>query len=490
MAFTNTKRKRAEEIRDDRALTKPQRRHHSEHAPLSSIDYEATLQLRNRSTRRVDDIANTSTTRKVKQQVGSSIPEVSSKVSSHIKFKSEAEATSELKQPLFAETLNSSADEAPPLSLKKAKAKSTNSFKAPPIQNDAKQHKPSGRASGSSTDQAPALKPTKTGPSKKIVKKQEVSSSGPSSLDEGYIADPSDANADAASKRALVAASTLPSEEPSGEEDGSEDEEEDEDEFDKSSSSRDRKFSGDQSSSDEDKEREELDPEDEENRVAGLETKAEAQARSKKKRPASDPDSATSSDSSMEWASDAVSDSDGEPHPDKKKKEIVKADDPNAFAASMHGILGYKLTRTQRENPILARSADAKEADETLLDLKLEKKAKAEMRREKVEKGGQGRQTGGMLREIHGKGAGDMVDSTLWNSDVEGMGSVSAYQRHEKELRKMAQRGVVKMFNAFAHVSEKAIEAQGMVGSKAKKEEKVTKMTKEGWLEHIGLGGK
>ena len=168
-------------------------------------------------------------------------------------------------------------------------------------------------------------------------------------------------------------------------------------------------------------------------------------------------------------------DSDTESHPEtsSKKKEVSKADNPTAFASSMAGILGYKLTRTQRANPILARSADAKEADETLLDRKLEKKAKAELRRKE--------------KKLNTKG-GQSIDDD--DDDPSANQKIVANQQREKELRKMAQKGVVKMFNAFASVREKTAEAKGVVGSRAKKEEKVTEMSKEGWLEYIGQGGK
>ncbi len=190
----------------------------------------------------------------------------------------------------------------------------------------------------------------------------------------------------------------------------------------------------------------------------------------------SDIDSAPSSESSIEQASDAELGSDGEPHPSNNKREPLKADNPNAFASSMAGILGYKLTKTQRANPILARSADAKEADETIQDMKLEKKAKAEMKREKLKKEGKDSQV-----------AGDPVRDADGSLEVQG---IFANQQREKELRKMAEKGVVKMFNAFNSVREKAAEAQRLVGSRAKKEERATEMSKEGWLEYVGQGGK
>ena len=179
-------------------------------------------------------------------------------------------------------------------------------------------------------------------------------------------------------------------------------------------------------------------------------------------------------DGSAEEDQEDQEDPDDDPQPDNTKKETIKADDPDAFASSMSAILGSKLTRAQRENPILVRSADAKEAEEALLDLKLEKEAKREMRRKKkLEKNGMDVQPDG--ERVGG---------------FEKVGSFSAYQQREKELRRTAQKGVIKMFNAFTHVREKTAEVQGLGGSRVKKEEKAAEMTKEGWLEYVGLGGK
>lgn len=299
---------------------------------------------------------------------------------------------------------------------------------------------------------------------------------------------------------ALLPALNSPSEEVSGEGDGSKheveeklenvsdeegrDEEEDDDED--NSPATDQSFIDEENYPHEDKEEDEPEPEEEKTRAAGLEAKAEAGVLFPKNELASDPESTSSLESPTELDSDAETESNGEPHPDNKKKERFKADDPDAFASSMSAILGHKLTRTQRANPILVRSADAKEAEEALLDMKLEKKARAEMKRQKDEKNG----SDGTFKEIHNGGAGDMVGSTIRIDDSKNTGSIYAYQQREKALRKMAEKGVVKMFNAFTHVRQKTMEAQGMGGSRAKKEEKATEMTKEGWLEYVGLGGK
>lgn len=330
---------------------------------------------------------------------------------------------------------------------------------APPVKEVAKRQRDSDKTPRSSADPAPTVKPAKASPSEKTAQKQKVSSAEVSSSDEGddSFADLATTDPDKASNVALVTASISPSEEAFGEEGESE-----EDDYD-----------------------------DQEEEVGTETSDKGTQARRQQRKArhenilsASDPESDTGSESSMEWASDAVLESDDESHPEtnNRKKELVKADDPSAFATSMSAILSSNLTRTQRANPILARSADAKEAESALLDRKLEKKVRAEMKREKGDKGGWEPGIMMMIKDdVHvGESLGETGE----------IGPHAAYQRREKELRKMAQRGVVKMFNAFAHVREKAVEAQGVGGSRAKREEKATEMTKEGWLEYVGLGGK
>lgn len=445
MAFTKVKRKHAEDIYGDKLVNKSHKRVRSDHVPLSSINNEAAAQLSDSNTSTVDEVANSSTKHIPKQFTDSDIRNIPGKKEIlSIEVNPEAELTSRPKQSIVADAPDSSADEAPSLSLKRVKTESTSSPKVLPVKKATKPKQASGKASDSFTDKVPIVKPSKIGTSKDVS--QKVSSSESSSLDEGNgpTADPADVGLDATSEAALLAPSSPDSEEALGQQEGSQNGEENHEE-------------------------EVEDYDDDEGNDE------------------SEPGSGSSSDSSIESASDATGDSDGEPHPDKKKKETLKADNPSAFASSMAGILGYKLTRTQRANPILARSADAKEADETLLDMKLEKKAKAEMRKEKVKKGGDPNKKS---KEVHGDGAQDLVRNVLGIDEPLEPQQVFAYQQHEKELRKMAQKGVVKMFNAFTSVRERAMEAQGLGGSRAKKEEKATEMSKEGWLEYVGQGGK
>lgn len=81
-------------------------------------------------------------------------------------------------------------------------------------------------------------------------------------------------------------------------------------------------------------------------------------------------------------------------------------------------------------------------------------------------------------------------------SGGEGMGeeggkkkSVGQLQEEEKRLRKTAQRGVVKLFNAVRASQVKAEEARAKGGTRGRKEERVEEMSKLGFLEMVAAGG-
>lgn len=60
---------------------------------------------------------------------------------------------------------------------------------------------------------------------------------------------------------------------------------------------------------------------------------------------------------------------------------------------------------------------------------------------------------------------------------------------YERSMKKTAQRGVVKLFNAIRASQVKAEEAMGTaIGSRSEKEEKVKEMSKEGFLNLIKSG--
>ena len=76
-----------------------------------------------------------------------------------------------------------------------------------------------------------------------------------------------------------------------------------------------------------------------------------------------------------------------------------------------------------------------------------------------------------------GTDAGDGVD-------------VGAMMEEEKRLRKTAQRGVVKLFNAVRQAQVRGEEAAKTAkGTRGRREEKIGEMSKKGFLELVAGGG-
>lgn len=175
-----------------------------------------------------------------------------------------------------------------------------------------------------------------------------------------------------------------------------------------------------------------------------------------------------------------------------RKTNKSKRSDPDAFANSLSKILSTKLSSTRRADPVLARSAEAQEASRKAVDTALEQKARKKLRDQKrlaMEKGrvrnvlvatnstfsNINPVTGEVLAEVKGETTGEILET-------------------ERRLRKVAQRGVVQLFNAFRTAQVKAAEAEkvtkkeGVIGMDRKKE-KVTEMSKKGFLDLIASGG-
>ncbi|KAK4114611.1 Rrp15p-domain-containing protein [Canariomyces notabilis] len=169
-----------------------------------------------------------------------------------------------------------------------------------------------------------------------------------------------------------------------------------------------------------------------------------------------------------------------------------KRNDPDAFATSISKMLSSKLPVSRRADPIVARSGAAAEQARQAVDAALEAKARKRLREQKrlaMEKG--------RVRDV-------LVASTTRTLNVatgeieevpeEGAQTTAQILEMEKRLRKVAQRGVVKLFNAVRAAQVKAAEAErearkeGIVGVK-RREEKVTEMSRKGFLDLIASGG-
>ena len=166
--------------------------------------------------------------------------------------------------------------------------------------------------------------------------------------------------------------------------------------------------------------------------------------------------------------------SDTTSHPDSKKR---KRNDPDAFATSMSKILGSKLSTSKRSDPVLARSNAAATASHELADARLAVKARHRLREEKKAELDRGR-----VKDVLGVGEG--ADTP----------TAAETREREKGLRKTAQRGVVKLFNAVRAAQVKGEQAAreakeaGVFGA-GRREERVTEMSKKGFLDLLAGGG-
>ncbi|KAK3680963.1 pre-60S ribosomal particles component [Vermiconidia calcicola] len=157
-------------------------------------------------------------------------------------------------------------------------------------------------------------------------------------------------------------------------------------------------------------------------------------------------------------------------------KPKKKRNDPAALATSISRILDTKLTTQKRLDPILSRSQNASKTHRDLQDSKLEHAARSQLRSERRLALQKGRVT-----DVLG-----LEDTSVETGKV---------QEEERRLKKTAQRGVVRLFNAVRAAQVKAEEAgrqaraEGLVGQKQRRE-RVEEMSKEGFLEMISKGGK
>ena len=120
-----------------------------------------------------------------------------------------------------------------------------------------------------------------------------------------------------------------------------------------------------------------------------------------------------------------------------------KRNDPNVFATSMNKILNSHLTTKARSDPVLVRSkAKAQVIDESKLETRARRVLK-EQKKLELEKG--------RVKDVLPKG--------------DGMEIMRAVER-ERQLRKIAQRGVVRMFNAVRAAQVKSEQAQAEVKKK------------------------
>ena len=157
------------------------------------------------------------------------------------------------------------------------------------------------------------------------------------------------------------------------------------------------------------------------------------------------------------------------------RRAVSKRNDPAAFSTSIAKILSTKLPTSVRDDPVLSRSKEAAQKSTDIAEEKLDRQARAKMRAEKKEELDRGR-----IRDVMGL----------------QRGQAGAVAEEEKRLRKIAQRGVVKLFNAVRAAQVRGEEAakaerkKGTIGI-GEREKTVNEVSKQGFLDLIsGKKGK
>jgi hypothetical protein len=152
-----------------------------------------------------------------------------------------------------------------------------------------------------------------------------------------------------------------------------------------------------------------------------------------------------------------------------QRKASTKRNDPEAFSTSISKILSTKLSQSARKDPLLTRSKEAIQVSNDIVNERLEKRARAKLRADRKEDLERGR-----VKDVLGLTTGDAGQTA----------------EEEKRLRRIAQKGVVKLFNAVRAAQVKGEEAarearkEGTVGF-ANREEKINELSKQGFLELI-----
>ncbi|EFR01263.1 ribosomal RNA-processing protein 15 [Nannizzia gypsea CBS 118893] len=158
------------------------------------------------------------------------------------------------------------------------------------------------------------------------------------------------------------------------------------------------------------------------------------------------------------------------------RKHVSKRNDPTAFSTSISKILSTKLPTSARADPLLSRSKAAAQTSADIANERLEHRARAKLRAEKKEELDRGR-----VRDVLGVDRGEAGETA----------------ELEKRLRKVAQRGVVKLFNAVRAAQVRGEEIAREERKKRltvgmdEREKAVNEVSKQGFLDLInGLGSK
>ncbi|KZZ95073.1 hypothetical protein AAP_01561 [Ascosphaera apis ARSEF 7405] len=192
---------------------------------------------------------------------------------------------------------------------------------------------------------------------------------------------------------------------------------------------------------------------------------------------ASDSEDEEGADDEYDLDSEEEDDDDEEnPSSKPKQRKIPKRSDPTAFSTSISKILSTKIPTSSRADPLLSRSRTTAQTTADISNEKLEARARAKLRaqrKEELEKG--------HVIDVLGVDRGDAGNTA----------------ETERRLRKIAQRGVIKLFNAVRVAQVRGEElareerrSRATVGMDERKKH-VNEVSKQGFLELInGKGNK
>lgn len=171
--------------------------------------------------------------------------------------------------------------------------------------------------------------------------------------------------------------------------------------------------------------------------------------------------------SSDEEDSDDEEDDDNENLPKLKKRKKNKDDGSESFANAVNAILGSKLKAYDRKDPILARSKQTIKKAESE---KLEAKARRELLAEK--------------KKVYDK---DRVKDLLPQDDS----TAREVLEYERKLKKIAQRGVVRLFNVVMSTQTRTTSevSKTKVLGQDQKDKLISEVSKEKFFDLIKAAG-
>lgn len=166
----------------------------------------------------------------------------------------------------------------------------------------------------------------------------------------------------------------------------------------------------------------------------------------------------------------------GDDFPMKKKSKNSKHDDGSTdFSSAVNAILGSHLKAYDRKDPIMARNKKVLKQNESD---KLEQQAKKELLVEKKKLLGKARKR-------------DIIP--IATAEDESGEQVRKVLEKEAKLRKIAQKGAVKLFNAILSTqvkTEKEVTTTlGNVRNKQERQELITEVSKEKFLDLVKAAG-